>query len=126
MDTGAAVMIGLFAFLSVSLWTSSRREQHKMELRYELYRRMMEHPGPEADAVRALIAKEDQQRDTAAAAERRQGALTVLAVGIGFGAFLYFIAPKSGIYVLGLIPILVGLVILLTGPRPTRRSNGAG
>ena len=126
MDTGAAVMIGLFAFLSVSLWTSSRREQHKMELRYERYRRMMEHPGPEADAVRALIAKEDQQRDTAAAAERRQGALTVLAVGIGLGAFLYFIAPKSGVYVVSLIPVLVGLVMLLTGPRRSRHSNQEG
>lgn len=33
-----------------------------MELRYELYRRMMEHPGPEADAVRALLARDAQQR----------------------------------------------------------------
>jgi hypothetical protein len=116
MDTGAAVMLGLFAFLTVSLWASNRREQREIELRHELYRRMVEHPGPEAEAVRALLARDEQQREASAAAKRREGALTVLAVGIGLGGFLYFIAPKSGVYVIALIPILVGLVILLTGP----------
>ena len=44
-------MLGLFAFLAVSAWASSRREQREMELRYELLRRMVEHPGPEAVAA---------------------------------------------------------------------------
>ena len=124
MDAGAAVMLGLFAFLAVSAWASSRREQREMELRYELLRRMVEHPGPEAEAVRALLARDEQQRDAAAAARRREGGLTVLAVGIGLGSFLYFIAPKSGIYAIALIPILVGLVILVVGPRSARRLTG--
>jgi hypothetical protein len=124
MDVGAAVMLGLFAFLAVSAWASSRREQREMELRYELYRRIVEHPGPEADAVRTLLSKDDHQRQAAAAARKREGGLTVLAVGIGFGAFLYFIAPRSGVYVLALVPILVGLVILLVGSKVPQRSNG--
>jgi hypothetical protein len=122
MDTGAVSVLGLFAFIIISLWTSSRREQREMEFRYELYRRMLEHPGPEADAVRGLLAKDEQQRDAAAAARKHTGGLTLLAVGIGSGAFFYFIAPKSGVYVLAMVPILVGLVMLLTGSRPKQRS----
>ena len=115
METGAAVMLGLFAFLAISVWASSRREQREMELRYELYSRMVEHPGPEADAVRELLAKDAQQRQTAASAQKRAGGLVVLAVGIGFGAFLYFIAPDRPIYLLALVPTLVGIVILASG-----------
>ena len=126
MDALAAIMLGLFAFLTVSAWAASRREQRETELRYELYRRMVEHPGPDADAVRALLAKDEQQRDTAAAAKKHLGGLTLLAVGIGLGGFFYFVAPRSGIYAFALIPILVGLVMVLTGPRPTRSVKGDG
>ena len=68
MDTAAVTMLGLFAFLTVGAWASNRRAQREMELRYELYRLMVEHPGPEAEAVRALLAKDAQQRQEAASA----------------------------------------------------------
>jgi hypothetical protein len=126
MDTGAAVMLGLFAFLAVSAWASSRREQREMELRYELYRRMVEHPGPEADAVRALLAKDAEQRQENAITEKRRGGLVVLAVGIGFGTFLYYIAPDRPVYLLALVPTLVGLVILVSGFAMARRSKSGG
>jgi hypothetical protein len=123
MDAGAAVMLGLFAFLTVTSWASSRREQREMEMRYELYRRMIEHPGLEAQAVRALLERDEHQRQATAAARRREGGLTVLAVGMGLGAFLYFIAPRSGVYAIALIPILVGLVILFWGSRARRPAD---
>jgi hypothetical protein len=125
MDSGAAVMLGLFAFLAVSAWASSRREQREMELRYELYRRMVEHPGPEAEAVRALLAKDAQQRQTKSG-HVVFGGLVVLAVGIGFGTFLYFIAPGTPVYLLALVPTLVGLVMLVSGFAIARRSSGGG
>jgi hypothetical protein len=126
MDTGAAVMLGLFAFLAVSAWASSRREQREMELRYELYRRMVEHPGPEADAVRALLTKDAQERQAKGMADKRRGGLVVLAVGIGFGTFLYYIAPDRPVYLLALAPTLVGIVILASGFATARRSRSGG
>ena len=125
MDTGAMAMLGLFAFLAVSSWASNRRDQRETELRHELYRRMMEHPGPEAEAVRALLARDEEQRQAAAAESKVQGGLTVIAVGIGLGVFLYFIAPGKAVYLVALAPVLVGLVILV-GPGLTRRVTGGG
>src|SRR5688572_21401376 len=125
MDTGAMATLGLFAFLAVSSWASYRREHRETELRHELYRRMMEHPGPEAEAVRALLARDEEQRQAAAAESKLQGGLTVIAVGIGLGVFLYFVAPGKTVYLVALAPILVGLVIVV-GPRLTRRLTGGG
>ncbi len=69
MDAGAAVMLGLFAFLAVSVWASSQRDQREMKYRYELYLRMVEHPGPVADEVRALLERVGEH------ARRRQAKL---------------------------------------------------
>ena len=124
METAAAVMLGLFTFLSVSAWASSRREQREMELRYELYARLLDRPGAEADALWAQLDKDDHLRQAAAAAQRREGGLTVLAVGIGLGVFIYFIAPRSGIYMLAFLPITVGLIILMGARRTPSRKNG--
>jgi hypothetical protein len=115
MDTGAAAMLGLFTFLAVSSWASSRRKEREMEFRHDLYRRMMEHPGPEADAVRELLAQDEQRRQAAAAAAKREGALTMLALGIGLGVFLYFIAPGKSVYLVALMPMSIGVISLLSG-----------
>lgn len=116
MDTVAAVMLGLFAFLAVSAWTSSQRDQREMKYRYELFQRMVEHPGPAADEVRALLEKEDDRRHAAEVADKRSGGFVVLAVGIGLGIALFFLVPDKPVYLVGLVPALVG-VLLLMGAR---------
>ena len=124
MDTAAVTMLGLFAFLTVSAWTSSRRAQREMELRYELYRLMVEHPGPEAEAVRALVAKDAQQRQEAARAGTGTGGLVVLAVGLGFGIFLYNFVPGKPAYLIALVPTLVGIAMLVSGFAARRSRKG--
>jgi hypothetical protein len=117
MDAGAALMLGLFAFLAVSAWVSSQREQREMKYRYELYQRMVEHPGPEADEVRALLEKDTARRQAAEIADKRSGGAVVLAVGIGLGTFLYFLVPGKPVYLVALVPGLVGVVLLITALR---------
>jgi hypothetical protein len=113
MDAGAAVMLGLFAFLAVSAWASSQREQRELKYRYELYQRMVEHPGPVADEVRALLERDTERRQAAELADKRTGGFVTLAVGIGLGTFLYFLVPAKPVYLVALVPALVGVVILM-------------
>jgi hypothetical protein len=112
MDTGAAVMIGLFAFLAVNAWASSQRDQREMKYRYELYQRMLEHPGPVAEEVRALLVRDVERRQAAEMADRRNGGFVVLAVGIGLGTALYYLVPGKPVYLVALVPGLVGVVLL--------------
>ena len=125
MDTAAVTMLGLFAFLTVGAWASNRRAQREMELRYELYRLMVEHPGPEAEAVRALVAKDAQRRQEAASAGTGTGGLVVLAVGLGFGTFGYNFVPGKPAYLIALVPTLVGIAMLVSG-FVARRSRKGG
>jgi hypothetical protein len=115
MDVAAVTMLGLFVFLTVGAWASSRRAQREMELRYELYRLMVQHPGPDTDTVRALLTKDAQHRQDAAKVRARTGGLVVLSVGLGFGTFLYYIAPHKPAYLLALVPTLVGTAMLISG-----------
>ena len=113
MDAQGAAMLGLFAFLAVSVWVSSQRDQREMKYRYELYQRMVEHPGPVADEVRALLERDAERRQAAEIADKRFGGFVVLAVGIGLGTALYFLEPGKPVYLLGLVPGLVGVVLLI-------------
>ena len=112
METGAALMLGLFAFLAVSVWASHQREQREMQYRFELYQRMVEHPGPVADEVRALLERDRQRREAAQIADKRMGGFVTLAVGIALATALYFLVPEKPVYLLGLVPGLVGIVLL--------------
>jgi hypothetical protein len=124
MDAGAAVMLGLFAFLAVSAWVSSQREQREMKYRYELYQRMVEHPGKEADDVRALLERDAERRQAAELADKRNGGFVTLAVGIGLGTFLYYLVPEKPVYLVALVPGLVGVVILISALRPQNPDGG--
>lgn len=120
MDVGVAVMLGLFAFLAVSAWTSSQRDQREMQYRYQLYQRMVEHPGPVADEVRALLERDADRRQAAEIADKRNGGVVVLAVGVGLGTALYFLVPGKPVYLVSLVPGLVGVLILMDAVRARR------
>ncbi len=51
------------------------------------------------------------------------GGLITAVAGVGVGIFLYFLIPNSSVYVVGLIPLMVGLALLFYGvvlaPRPS-------
>ena len=113
MDAGVAVMLGLFGFLAVSAWASSQRDQREMKYRYELYQRMVEHPGPMADEVRALLDRDAERRAAAELDDKRSGGFVVLAVGIALGMALYFLVPNEPVYLVALVPGLVGVVLLV-------------
>jgi hypothetical protein len=125
MDAGAAVMLGLFAFLAVSVWASSQRDQREMKYRYELYLRMVEHPGPVADEVRALLERDAERRRAVEIADKRGGGFVVLAVGMGLGTALYFLVPGKPVYLVALVPALVGVVLLMSALRAPREAHGA-
>ena len=84
-----------------------------MKYRYELYQRMIEHPGPVADGVRALLERDAERRQAAEIADKRTGGWVVLAVGIGLGIFLQYLVPDKPVYLVGLVPGLVGIVLLI-------------
>ena len=89
----------------------------------DAHRKTYEPPGNGTEAVPVLGEQENRRREKRIEGYKISGLITA-AAGIGVGTFLYFLEPGSSVYVVGLIPLLVGLVFLLYGfilaPRPTR------
>ena len=115
----AAGAVSLFSFLSLAAWVEARKSERLSVERLTLYRKLAESPAPSAELILARIREEDMQRDAAAreAARRsrrdsRQGGVMVLAVAAGLSFFLRMIAPNSGVWTIGILVGLIGLVIL--------------
>jgi hypothetical protein len=139
----AILALTLFTWFSVSHWISARTAERKDRERNALLRHLATQP---AENVRLVLDKmredEEQARKDAAAhfaiwtaAHERgmrqatpgpRGGLLIVAVGAGLSIFLYSAEPESGVWTLGLIPVLVGGVVTAFAlfARPDTRARG--
>ena len=103
--------LSLFSFLAVSSWTDSRRREREAFYRAETMKKVAESQGGEGAALEFL-----RQQDVIDQRKRREG-LTLgglVTAGVGIGLMIFLRAEVNGSeYLLGLIPAIVGLVLLI-------------
>ena len=80
----------------------------------DTYRKTYEPTGMGAEAVGGLRQEENRRRQEQIEGYKRGGLITV-AAGIGTGTFLYFTESLSSLYLVGLVPIMMGSVLILYG-----------
>ncbi len=123
-------LICVFTFVAVATWSDNRRKEREAYYRHETYHKMLA-GGSEgaAEAVRQLIRDEESRRERrrTAALELglKLGGMVTVAAGVGLGVFLYFLEPDDPVYVVGLIPVLVGAVLTLYGFNRSSRPPAA-
>jgi serine/threonine protein kinase len=87
----------------------------------DAYRKTDEPPGTGGEAV-PVVGEQENRRRQELIESCKLGGLITAAVGIGLSPFLYFLLPDRPVWVVGLIPLMVGLALLLYGsvlaPRP--------
>jgi hypothetical protein len=102
--------VALFAFVAVASWSDSRRREREAYYKSDTLKKVAEAQG--APAVLELLREEQKQ----AAIKRREGlklgGLINLAVGLGLMIFLAALIPKDPVYLVGVIPLLIGAVLL--------------
>jgi ferric-dicitrate binding protein FerR (iron transport regulator) len=119
LSVGAASM---FSMISIVAWSDARRMERETYYRSELLKK-----AAESDASGAAATIEYLRTQEATASRRRNeafklGGLITAAAGIGLMIFLRLIVSETAppIYTLGLIPTLIGAVLLVytyTSPR---------
>lgn len=116
---GSAV-VALFAFLSVASWASIRAEERKTLERYALLRKLAEQPAESARLILEQLREEEQRtlekrkvRESGQRLERIQAGVILVAVGIGLVVMLETLADEPGLWTVGLIPGLIGVVVAL-------------
>ena len=122
-------VIAVFTFVAVATWSDNRRKERESYYRHETYRKIMETQGDSGKGVLALMREEEQQQQRRRIEGLKLGGMITFVVGVGSMVFLYYMIDDEAIYLTGLIPALIGLVLLLYGfflaPRPDGR-GGAG
>lgn len=106
--------VALFSFVSVAVWTDARRREREAFYKNETMKKLAESPDGSTAAMTLL--KEEARIDSRRKREgQRLGGLLTLAVGIGVWVFLLQLEPHKPLYMVGLIPMLVGSVLIVYG-----------
>lgn len=125
-------LVTVFTFASVAVWSDNRRKEREASYRHETYQKMLEGSGESAETVRELMREEEgrrqQRRVEGLMLGLKLGGMITAVAGLGLGVFLYFIVPDQSVYLVAIIPLLVGLVLVLYGfhlesRRPQPRSG---
>jgi hypothetical protein len=115
----AAAVVAVFAFSSLVVWVSAPARERQARDRLALMKTLAEHPGEHSMQVLEMLRKEDQERRERKEREERRGfvigGLVVAAVGVGLAVMLLFLGDSGGEWSVGLIPFLIGCVLLGAG-----------
>lgn len=108
-------IISVFTFVAVASWSENRRKERETYYRHETYRKIMESSGNSTQAVVRLMHQEEMQQQRRRLEGLRLGGLITFVVGIGVMVFLYALIPDEPVYLAGVIPALIGLVLIVYG-----------
>jgi hypothetical protein len=108
-------IISVFTFVAVASWSENRRKERETYYRHETYRKIMESPGSSTQAVVRLMRQEEMQQQRRRLEGLRLGGLITFVVGIGVMVFLYALIPDEAVYLAGVIPVLIGSVLIVYG-----------
>lgn len=111
--------VALFSFAAVALWVDARRKEREAFYRSETAKKIAELHGPESSLAYMRLEEANRLRRT------REGlkvaGLITLAAGAGVMPLLAVAGNVRGLWVLGFLPLLVGIALLayayVLGPR---------
>jgi hypothetical protein len=115
------LLLLVFAWTSVTYWISARATERRMRERYALLKHLSERP---ADSVQVVLeqlrqddAREEERLRAKAAVMRRgklEGGFIMLVLGAALGLFLYNLVPGGALWMIGLMPALIGVVLVVS------------
>lgn len=107
--------IALFSFLSVAAWSDARRKERQEYYRSETLKKIAESSGEGAKAAIELLREQNKNVAKHRLEGMKLGGLVTAVVGIGVMVLLHGLEHDEPVYLVGLIPLLVGLVLLIYG-----------
>jgi hypothetical protein len=106
----AVAASGMWAFIAVVSWADIRLKEREAYYRHETMKKISEMPG---ESGLALLRAEEQNNARRRRENIKLGGLITSAVGVGLMIFLRAIDTHEPAYLVGLIPLLVGLALLI-------------
>jgi Domain of unknown function (DUF6249) len=115
----AAIVVSVFAFLSISVWITVPARERQARDRSALLKTLAEHPGENVTQILALLQKEDQARAARSLRDKRrswvESGIILIAVGLGLAGMMMLHGGSGNNWSVGLIPLLLGLAMIAIG-----------
>jgi hypothetical protein len=117
-------IIAVFTFVAIATWSDNRRKEREAFYRHDTYRKLLEQSGDANRELLELMRLEDAREQRKRIDGMRLGGLITTAVGIGLIVFLFPLVEDEPVYLVGLIPLLIGLVLTFYGFFMLAKPNG--
>ncbi len=115
----------LFGWLSVVAWADARRREREEYYRSEVFKKIAETQGAGGSAALELYREHERAAIRKARELHRMSGVVTIGVGIGLMVFLKGVGDKEPAYLVGLIPLLVGVSLLVYSYVLAPKGSGA-
>jgi len=105
----AVAASGMWTFIAVVSWADIRRKEREAYYRHETMKKISEMPG---ESGLALLREDERNTARRRRENIKLGGLITAAVGVGLMSFLRAVDTQEAAYLVGLIPLLVGIALL--------------
>lgn len=104
--------VALFSMISVASWSEARRKEREAYYKNDMLKKLADSQGPGVNSALELMREEARMTATRTKQGLQIGGLITAAAGLGVLIFLRFLpATEQGVYLSGLIPLLVGIAL---------------
>jgi hypothetical protein len=104
--------IALFSFLGVASWSDARRKEREAYYTSETLKKIAESSGESAKSALELLREQERNAVKRRLEGMKLGGLITAAVGIGVIVLLRGLEHEEPVYLVGVIPLLIGLALL--------------
>lgn len=112
----ALIVMSVFAMISVAAWADARRREREALYRSELFGKLAAQPPETVDRIIQFLRDEQERKDARQQGEKRYGlqlgGAIGLVVGVVLSSFLAMIVPNGPMWLIGMFPVGVGVVLL--------------
>jgi hypothetical protein len=107
------LMVAVFSFVSVAVWSDARRKEREAFYRSETLKKIAESSGDGATAAAGIMREQERVESRRLREGLKLGGVVTLAAGAGLMIFLRGTNYGEQLYLVGLIPLLVGIALLV-------------
>jgi hypothetical protein len=107
----SVIVVSFFSFFAVAVWSDARRKEREAYYRSETLKKLAEGTG--GTSAITFLREEDRLATRRRKEGMKVGGLITAVVGVGFMVFLGVVEREHGVWVLGLMPLGIGLALLL-------------